>query len=940
LDRATLVKNLSRLTPSDFAMLISCLDGADRQISRYVTIPEQAAELVRWGGSRTGPGLDKLGVQYRRLLATDGAADGKQRPHKIVPKGLKFFDAEDKDFFLELLPGPRRGYDLPESVHFWKIRIEETDPEKTFRVGYIFGPSGCGKSSLVRAGLLPRLSNQVRIIFVEATGEETEARLLRGFRKLNPATPADADLRSALVEARESILHGAEKILLIIDQFEQWFHEMSTATGTEMAIALRQCDGARIQAILMVRDDYAMDLHQFMEDLGVTENRAENFAVVPKFDLQHARKVLVGFGRGYGNLRDEPEEMTPDQEEFVERAIGEMAEQGRVAPVRLALFAQMLEGKPWNSVTLEQVGGTEGLGVTFLEETFSSRSAPPPYRTHERAAEAVLKALIPEGGPGIKGGMRSHAELLELSGYASRPDRFEDLLDVLDTKLRLISPTKPAPTEGKGEPEGSPQARYFLLTHDYLVPSIREWVARRKKGTRTGRAELLLEDRSSLWNARPENRYLPSLREAIAIGLYTRPRTWTLPQRRMMRQAILVKAGRTLFALVLAGAFTTLGVGLYPWDRASVLIDGLMKAEANDVAPIIEQLADYRYWADRRLNSLLQGESIKVQDRLRASLALLPSGSADIMFLEERLHHANPADTEVILAVWAKHGRIPIARLGEQLEGHESGFADLGIAALLASNVGRIPWRPEWNRPIAAALVGCDLADTVAWATLLKPAREYLIEELSRIYSDGETSSSSRRLQAAVVMATLGGLPKPRLKNLLLSSTEYQFPFMVDMIQREEIDIEQTLRDVLDEEVPPRPDNAYKPTEVTLLLIREWNASYRRRQNAAAVLCILGKTAFDINDVVCFQNFEGILNQIADEQSKVVFMLSVAACYDGPIRTKAWANTLPGMLSNQLLLSVIKPALERVEQKETSSRMKEVVYWLQYLLREQGMPLG
>ena len=77
---------------------------------------------------------------------------------KIVPKGLRSFDEHDADFFLELLPGPRDRDGLPESIRFWKARIEELDPDKTFRVGVNLGPSGCGKSSLVKAGLLPRLS--------------------------------------------------------------------------------------------------------------------------------------------------------------------------------------------------------------------------------------------------------------------------------------------------------------------------------------------------------------------------------------------------------------------------------------------------------------------------------------------------------------------------------------------------------------------------------------------------------------------------------------------------------------------------------------------------------------------------------------------------------------------------------------------------------------
>ena len=85
-------------------------------------------------------------------------------PLKIVPKGLRSFDAHDADFFLELLPGPRDRDGLPDSIRFWKDRIEETDTESTFAVGLLYGPSGCGKSSLVKAGLLPRLAKSVTAV--------------------------------------------------------------------------------------------------------------------------------------------------------------------------------------------------------------------------------------------------------------------------------------------------------------------------------------------------------------------------------------------------------------------------------------------------------------------------------------------------------------------------------------------------------------------------------------------------------------------------------------------------------------------------------------------------------------------------------------------------------------------------------------------------------
>ncbi len=91
--------------------------------------------------------------------------------------------------FWNLLPGPRNRNGLPEDIRFWKTRIEETDPDKTFSVGLIYGPSGCGKSSLVKAGLLPRLSKDVTAIYVEATPDETETR--------HPAWTSKASARTA-----------------------------------------------------------------------------------------------------------------------------------------------------------------------------------------------------------------------------------------------------------------------------------------------------------------------------------------------------------------------------------------------------------------------------------------------------------------------------------------------------------------------------------------------------------------------------------------------------------------------------------------------------------------------------------------------------------------------------------------------------------------------
>src|SRR5205085_7592807 len=123
---------------------------------------------------------------------------------------------------------------------------------------------------------------------------------------------------------------------------------------------------------------------------------------------------------------------------FLEQAVSGLAQDGKIICVRLALFAEMMKGKAWTPAALKEVGGTEGVGVTFLEETFSAATAPPEHRYHQEAAQAVLKALLPDTGTDLKGHMRSHQDLFAASGYAARPRDFDALLRILAVDLRLI----------------------------------------------------------------------------------------------------------------------------------------------------------------------------------------------------------------------------------------------------------------------------------------------------------------------------------------------------------------------------------------------------------------------------------------------------------------------------------------------------------------------
>ena len=371
----------------------------------------------------------------------------------------------------------------------------------------------------------------------------------------------------------------------------------------------------------MVRDDYWVSLTRFIAELEIELHQGQNTALVDLFDLIHARKVLAAFGRSYGRLPDDPESLSKDQEMFLNQAINGLAQDGRAISIRLALFAEMVKGKPWSPATLKEVGGTEGVGVAFLEETFTSTA----LRSHQKPAQAVLKKLLPESGTDIKGNMRSQEELREASGCAELPREFGELMRILDSDLRLITPTDPEGSTGGEQPATPKGVRYFQLTHDYLVHSLRDWLTRKQRETRRGRAELRLAERSASWNAKAENRHLPSVLEWANIRLLTKKKDWTDPQRKMMKRAWQVHGLRTLGLVMLVSLITWGGMEGYGRLQASALVESLQRVDAPDVPAIVKQLSGYHRWADPQLVRVAQGTDAQSREHLHASLALLGS---------------------------------------------------------------------------------------------------------------------------------------------------------------------------------------------------------------------------------------------------------------------------------------------------------------------------
>ncbi len=701
----------------------------------------------------TVTGREKHDAEVATPMPSPVPTPSDQQAIRIVPKGLRSFDEHDADFFLDLLPGPRDREGLPDSIRFWKTRIEETDADKTFSVGLIYGPSGCGKSSLVKAGLLPRLARAVTAIYVEATSQDTEVRLLKGLRRQVTALPSHLGLAESLAALRQGrFVKPGQKVLLVLDQFEQWLHADQDEQGTELVQALRQCDGERVQCIVMVRDDFWLAVSRFVRDLEVDFVPGRNIALVDLFDLDHAKKVLAAFGRAFSKLPEKPGETSKEQKQFLSQAVSGLAQDNKVICVRLALFAEMMKGRRWTPATLKEVGGTGGIGVTFLEDTFSSSAANPKHRLHQKVARTVLKALLPESGSDIKGSMRSHAELLEASGYANRSRDFDDLLRILDSEIRLITPTDP---EGKEDTDPSTvqgNAKYYQLTHDYLVHSLRDWLTRKQKETRRGRAELLLADRSAVWNARPENRQLPSLLQWQQITWLTQKKNWTPPQRKMMGKAVRlhVVRGLAIAAVVLLGFFVWEGYGRLEARR---LRDHLLEATTTDVPGIVKDMIPYRRWLDPLLHQAY-AHAEKDNDprkQLHTSLALLPVDSEQADYLYGRLLTGEPQEVIVIREALYGHKPDVTKQLWALVENPKNSQAQRfrGACALAIF----APDDPRWEKisgDVAGTLLIQKPLEIPQWTDALKGAGKWLLSPLANFLVEEKRSVSEKNLIATI----------------------------------------------------------------------------------------------------------------------------------------------------------------------------------------------
>jgi formylglycine-generating enzyme required for sulfatase activity len=355
----------------------------------------------------------------------------------------------------------------------------------------------------------------------------------------------------------------------------------------------------------------------------------------------------------------------------------------------------------------------------------------------------------------------------------------------LDRELYLITQAdsddsaKPAQEEATAKPDAEALAGHYQLTHDYLVPSLRDWLDGEQGLSRRGRAQRRLRERTAAWQGQRQSRHLPAWWEWLNIRLCTRKRLWTPPQRQMMRAARRYHLFRGLGLGLLLAVLTLTGLHFRALEEdrqathAAGLVHQLLDAEIGLVPRIIEEMKDYRRWMDPLLREARADKDARTQ--LHAILGLLPVDKGQVDYLYGRLLEAQPQEVAVLRDALRPYKKQLLGRLWAIVEqppqGHEG--QRLHTACALADYDRDSARWDQASGPVVAQLVAVNPTVLGPWIEGFRPVREKLLRPLEKVFRDRKEERAAEGGLATSILADYAA-DQPELLAALIQDADAQ----------------------------------------------------------------------------------------------------------------------------------------------------------------------
>lgn len=583
--------------------------------------------------------LSHVDLREKETISDRGYSDSSPRrgEMRVVPKGLRSFDAADASFFSQLLPGPYDIEGRAPIVRFWMGWLLQTSSEPTSRVGLIYGPSGSGKSSFVKAAVIPQLSAQAIPIYHDFHAANPIDALKARLKSSFPECATVPDLTAMLAAIRNA--NPQRTVVLFLDQFEQYLLRTELSLNHELIQALRQCDGSSLRAILLVRDEYWTQASRCMQLIEVPLHDDQNATSIPLFDVRHAARVLEAFGRAYEALPASPAPLSESQKQFIDQAIAGLAEDEQVICVRISLFAELMRARDWEPKTLREIGGTQGAAVRYLQESLEAKYAPAGRRALLGPCRELLRAMLPVNVGEIKATSLPLTQWLDAAGMEDTPTA-RSAVEVLERDLRLV-------TSLVNEVDGQPA---YCLTHDYMLAPLQTWLSDSDRMTFRGRAGLKLRELATSYDRTASPRHLPSTFEWLAI-------LWSIPasRRRPSEQRLLKAASKRVAvrgSVALVGIMAMLMTVLFVREQRArnerlqlAKVDNLLQvsleADSSQLREFLDQLKQEQAYARQQALTV----PITNDPRQRMRMALINDWLDNRVPVAQLAEHLSVADT-------------------------------------------------------------------------------------------------------------------------------------------------------------------------------------------------------------------------------------------------------------------------------------------------------
>jgi hypothetical protein len=450
----------------------------------------------------------------------------------------------------------------------------------------LLGPSGSGKSSLIQAGVLRALAagevpgSDRWLPILARPGQDILGELERA-----GLPEADEEGIEAAVLRRLTAEPGCERVLLVIDQFEEFFTQpgngrqrLQSAVADQLVTAAGS--HTQLSVILVMRDDFYPQLAA--KEPGLLEAAMPGLLNMPGTLSQQDLHDIITLPASDVGLRFQPG--LPEQIITDVLATTPEAATTRQAPVTVLPLLEMTLSQLWlrrqdgylTHEAYHRIGGVSGSVTTWCDSALSE--LPPEQRI---IAQRALTSLVHPADPSHNiTAVRTQVPLDELRELAADPGEppngertaVDDVIAALTRHRIITTQTLQTPHHPSTHP-GEPVAE---LIHEALI---RDWGALRQWVDQDRRFQEWLDharERQARWAATTDSGDLLG-GTALAEGLeWSRRRrlpadiTTFLTASKQRQQTVIRRSRRlnTLLASLLVLALLAAGGALWQWRTA------------------------------------------------------------------------------------------------------------------------------------------------------------------------------------------------------------------------------------------------------------------------------------------------------------------------------------------------------------------------------------